>query len=101
MAVLFFAVLAVYDPRLREFAKFDLRSREREAWQPGDCFPHCPSAHNNVWRSCNSPVRLGLLLANKDHVTCCLVPDWLPANNLWIVPLLSANCVANLIPLAV
>ena len=30
MAVLFFAVLAVYDPRLREFAKFDLRSRERE-----------------------------------------------------------------------
>lgn len=30
MAVLFFAVLAVYDPQLREFAKFDLRRAARE-----------------------------------------------------------------------
>lgn len=100
MAVLFFAVLAVYDPRLREFAKFDLRSREREKLGSLGTASPTAHAHNNVW-GVTTPVRLGLSLANRDHVTCCLVPDWLPANNLWIVPLPSANCVANLIPLAV
>ena len=74
------------------------RERSLAAW---GLLPPLPKCSEYVWRSCNSPVRLGLSLANMDHVTCCLVPDWLPVNNLWIVPLPSANCVANLIPLAV
>ena len=39
-----------------------VKQGERSLAAYSDCFPHCPSAHN-VWRSCNSPARLGLSLA--------------------------------------